>query len=331
MSVIWMLAAMLLVGTQETVQEPINIVYQENTITQIQPSDYVYDLPAGPLINESKLDALIKKVAEQVETQPRNAVLDGAGRIVPEKPGTKLFAAEFRRRLYGGIFERGQSTLEVPLRPVFPRVDSEILSAIKVNAIGSYSTYFNSRNRNRSSNIGLSAQAINNTVIFPGEKFSFNGIVGQRTREKGYLRAPVIVRGELYEDIGGGICQVSSTLFNAADRAGLTIVERFSHSRNVHYVPPGRDATVSWYGPDFVFVNPYNHPVLIRAYAGPGSVSVSIYSSDMLEMRPREVPGASRTLPEEVRLEERGVSGTGTDTDTDTDTGTGTGTGTGTQ
>ncbi|OUS77800.1 hypothetical protein B1748_03185 [Paenibacillus sp. MY03] len=310
MSLTWILAAMMLIGTRETAQEPINIVHQGETLSQIQQSDYIHDLPVGPLIDESKLDALIKHVAERVETEPRNAVLDGAGRIVPEKPGMKLHGAEFRRRLYGSMFEKGGVELEVPLRPVFPRVDSEVLSAIKVNAIGSYSTYFNSRNRNRSSNIVLSAKAINNTVIFPGEKFSFNGTVGKRTREKGYLRAPVIVRGELYEDIGGGICQVSSTLYNAADRAGLTIVERYSHSRNVHYVPPGRDATVSWYGPDFVFVNPYNHPVLIRAYAGPGSVSVTIFSSDMLETRPREVPGASRTLPEEVDLEERGVNGT---------------------
>lgn len=86
-----------------------------------------------------------------------------------------------------------------------------------------------------------------------------------RTPDKGYMKAPVIVRGELSEGVGGGICQVSSTLFNAVDRAGLEIVQRYSHSRRVPYVPPGRDATVSWGGPDLRFQNKYNQPVLIRA------------------------------------------------------------------
>lgn len=304
-----MLAALLLTGSPAAGQPSLDIVHQGETVLRVNQSDYINDISGLPLIDEGKLDELIRRVAELVETAPRNAMLNGAGAIVPERPGTKLHATEFRSRFYSDVYEGGEHRLDVPLRPVYPRVDSEILSNIKLNAIGSYATYFNSRNRNRASNIALSAEAINNVVVFPGERFSFNGTVGMRTREKGYLRAPVIVRGELYEDIGGGICQVSSTLFNAADRAGLAITERFSHSRNVHYVPAGRDATVSWYGPDFAFTNPYNHPILIRAFAGVGSVSVAIYSSDMLETRPREVPGASRTLPEEVRVENGGASG----------------------
>ena len=156
---------------------------------------------------------------------------------------------------------------------VFPRVDGELLAEIKEKPIGHYVTYYNARNRNRSHNIRLAAAAINNTVLFPGETFSFNAVVGKRTKEKGYLQAPIIVRGELAEGIGGGICQVSSTLFNATDRAGLYIVKRYSHSRNVPYVRPGRDATVSWDGPDFVFQNRYNQPILIRAQAVPGKFS----------------------------------------------------------
>src|SRR5699024_8549970 len=102
------------------------------------------------------------------------------------------------------------------------------------------------------------------------ETFSFNNVVGKRTKEKGYKKAPVIVKGELAEDIGGGICQVSSTLFNAVNLQGIEIVERYSHSREVPYVPPGKDATVSWWGPDFVFKNRYSHPVLIRAIVEKG-------------------------------------------------------------
>ncbi|MFP3440966.1 VanW family protein, partial [Pantoea sp. SIMBA_133] len=116
-------------------------------------------------------------------------------------------------------------------------------------------THFRKNNLERTSNIELAAEAINNTVVFPGETFSFNQTVGKRTKERGYLPAPIIVKGELSEGIGGGICQVSSTLFNAVDQAGVQIIERYSHSRSVPYVKPGRDATVSWYGPDFSFRN----------------------------------------------------------------------------
>lgn len=273
----------------------------------ISMADYMYPLPVGPLIDEDRLNKLMDGIAGAVERDPVNATLDGAGRIVPERPGLKLERKAFKRLFYGYMLEGEPQRLEVPLRSIYPRVDSEVLSGIKVRQIGHYATYYNSRNRNRSSNIALAAKAINNHVVFPGERFSFNQTVGKRTKEKGYLRAPVIVRGEMNEDIGGGICQISSTLFNAVDRAGLTIVERFTHSRSVHYVPAGRDATVSWYGPDFVFENRYDQPILIRAYANAGAVNISIYSSELIEPQPREVPSASKKLPEEVNMDERSV------------------------
>jgi hypothetical protein len=110
------------------------------------------------------------------------------------------------------------------------------------------------------------------------------------------------VRGELSEGIGGGICQVSTTLFNSVDRAGLKIIQRYSHSRNVPYVPPGRDATVSWEGPDFTFTNQYNQPILIRASAGGGTVVISLYSSHIIEYKPRVVPSIIKLLPKEILL-----------------------------
>jgi len=154
-------------------------------------------------------------------------------------------------------------------------------------------TSFNNSNKKRTNNIKLAVAAINNYVIFPGETFSFNRVVGKRTAAKGYLKAKVIVRGEYAEDIGGGICQVSSTLFNAVDNAGLKIVQRFSHSRKVPYIPPGRDATVSWYGPDFVFKNKYNQPVLIQAKTLGNLLIIKLYSSDVVEYDPKQVPKPS--------------------------------------
>jgi vancomycin resistance protein YoaR len=192
----------------------------------------------------------------------------------------------------------------VPLSEIYPKVDSELLADIRIQQIGQYVTYFNSYNKSRSHNIFLAAKAIDNHVIFPNETFSFNKVVGKRTLEKGYLRAPIIVKGELSEGVGGGICQVSSTLYNAADRAGLKIVERYSHSRNVPYVPSGRDATVSWYGPDFRFQNQYNQPILIRAKRIGGTMIVTLYSSDVINYEPRVVPSAESQLPKEINVEQ---------------------------
>jgi vancomycin resistance protein YoaR len=149
----------------------------------------------------------------------------------------------------------------------------------------------------------LATEKINNTVVFPGEVFSFNGVVGKRTKEKGYKKAPVIVKGELSEDIGGGICQVSSTLFNAVDQAGVIILERYHHSKRVPYVPQGRDATVSWYGPDFTFRNAYNQPLLIRAKILGGQVIITVHSSDLINVKRRKVPSASKQLPQERQVD----------------------------
>ncbi|RUS48267.1 hypothetical protein ELR57_05280 [Cohnella sp. AR92] len=281
--------------------DTISLLHNGEKIAQVERSSYT--LPSFPLVNPIRMDELLAKIDRKVLTPPQNAYIGDSGRIVPEKAGAKLdsrkFADRFQHYYYGG----GQVSFEIPLKPTYAKVDSELLSLIREKPIGQYATYFNSNNRNRAKNIALSAKAIDNRVVFPGEKFSFNQTVGRRDSSKGYVRAPIIVRGELSEGIGGGICQVSSTLFNAADRAGLRILERYSHSRHVPYVMPGRDATVSWGGPDFVFSNPYNQPVLIRAFAGAGSLYVSIYSSEQLDYAPRHVPRMSRRIPEEIAVD----------------------------
>ncbi len=259
-----------------------------------------YWLPGTTLVDSDKLHALTERLKKRVYVPPRNAAWNAQRAIVPEANGRGLDEARFLALFYERVGGQGQSELQVPLRELYPRVDSELLQQLSEKVIGQYTTYYNVRNKNRSHNIALAAEAIDNAVIFPGETFSFNGVVGKRTKEKGYLNAPVIVKGELSEGVGGGICQVSSTLFNAVDRAGLKIVQRYSHSRNVTYVQPGRDATVSWYGPDFVFENGYDVPVLIRAGAGRGSVYIAVYSAETLVHQARRVPPMTRAIPEEV-------------------------------
>ncbi|MFE8699588.1 VanW family protein [Cytobacillus sp. FJAT-54145] len=264
--------------------------------------DYSLPLPGSPLLDLEKVDQLAKELSEKIYVSPKNAKLNDVGQMVPEELGVKLNEKEFKSQFVEYFYQNSQSNMKIPTLSVYPKVDSELLSHIKNKQIGYYVTYFNSHNKTRSHNIRLSAEAINNHVVFPGEKFSFNEVVGRRTEAKGYLKAPVIVRGELSEGIGGGICQVSSTLFNAVDRAGMDIIERYSHSKSVPYVPPGRDATVSWYGPDFSFKNMTNQPILIRSKAVGGTIFVMIYSSDLINNEPRNVQSMSIDLPKEIHL-----------------------------
>ncbi|MDD9265860.1 VanW family protein [Paenibacillus sp. GCM10023248] len=295
----WIAICMLLL--QQTFA-PDQAMKGEKTELQanIQREAYMLDYVNLPIIDTEQLNRLMTEIEKKSYRKPVNATINDSGSIVKEVPGARLNRKAFVERFYEHFYRSGPMTFEVPVTPVYPKVDSELMASIRAHPIGYYVTYFNSNNKHRYTNIKLATQAINNHVVLPGETFSFNGVVGVRTRSRGYMPAKVIVRGEFSEGIGGGICQISSTLFNAADRAGLTILERYSHSRSVPYVPAGRDATVNWGGPDFSFKNDYNQPILIRAQALPGRIYVTIYSSENIQHKPRHVPGASKLLPEEI-------------------------------
>jgi vancomycin resistance protein YoaR len=276
---------------QPEVIADLTIFHENKPIMTITRSDLSIPLQDFPLADTAKLQNVMDQLDQTIRKEPIDATLGNYGQIIPEQPGVQVNKNAFKDLFYTFFYQTGSSSFELPIRRIYPRVDSELLENVKTKLIGQYVTYFNSYNHERSHNIDLATNAINNHVVFPGETFSFNQTVGQRTKEKGYLPAPIIVKGELAEGIGGGICQVSSTLFNAADRSGLEIVKRFSHSKRVPYVPPGRDATVSWYGPDFSFKNQYNQPVLIRAKAHHGMMFVQVYSSEDINNQPKHVPG----------------------------------------
>lgn len=287
----------LLLLQQPGAAEKFIIEHQGQQIAAIHQSEI--SCPGVTIVDDSKLNKLMDSVDRQVRIAPINASLNGHGGILPEQNGVKLDRELFTEQMYHYIYRDGTTKAQAPLQIEYPKVDSELLSHIREKQIGQYTTFYNTRNKNRSLNIKLAAESINNHVVFPGETFSFNEVVGQRTVERGYVRAPIIVKGELSEGVGGGICQISSTLFNAVDRAGLQIGKRYSHTRNVTYVPPGRDATVSWNGPDFTFHNNYNQPILIRAFSYGGRVHIGIYSSEEIRYEKRDVPGAAKELPEE--------------------------------
>jgi vancomycin resistance protein YoaR len=292
MNLSWILGVMLLVQ-QVNLPDGFVITKDGHRISTINRTEFSIAHPDMLILDAQKYMQFLDRLDYDFSITPLNAGLDRNGNIISERVGYRINRQAFTEQFYAYFFDRRSTNLEIPMLSVYPKVDSELLGNIRSNRIGSYVTSFNLSNKKRTNNIKLAVNAINNYVIFPGETFSFNQVVGKRTAAKGYLKAKVIVRGEFSEDIGGGICQVSSTLFNAVDSAGLKIVQRFSHSRKVPYIPPGRDATVSWYGPDFSFKNKYNQPVLIQARVQGNLLIIKLYSSDVIEYKPREIPNPS--------------------------------------
>ncbi len=153
--------------------------------------------------------------------------------------------------------------------------------------LASYTTHFDSNNVNRTHNIEIASTKINGTLLRKGEVFSFNDVVGERTAEAGFDDAPVMIEGKLVPGIGGGICQVSSTLFNSALLSGMDIVERTPHFEPVSYIPAGRDATVAYGYLDFQFKNSYNHVVYILSTISGGELT--IYVIGVKEDKPQSV------------------------------------------
>lgn len=169
-------------------------------------------------------------------------------------------------------------TYTIPLKTLYPDVTTnEIGTEAFPDKLATYSTSYASSNANRSTNIALAASKINGTVLMPGEEFSFNGTVGKRTAANGFKTATVYSNGQVTTDYGGGICQVSSTLYNTVLKANLEITNRVNHTFTVGYVPIGLDATVSWGSPDFKFKNNRSYPIKIVATTSNKRLTISVF------------------------------------------------------
>lgn len=174
------------------------------------------------------------------------------------------------------------------VNPVFIKIKPIITSVeLKKNVqiISSYSTTMLDRREARVNNIDLAVDEINFHILQPGEEFSFNDVLGRRTKDKGYKKAPIIIKTKKGpkkgKGVGGGICQVSTTLYNAARKAGLDIMERHPHSKDIKYAPRGHDATVVYGGADLKIKNSRKYPIMIRAYLGEKTVTVEIIENRM--------------------------------------------------
>lgn len=191
--------------------------------------------------------------------------------IDPEELYGKMSALLDQGDYYGSV-------TVIPEKLLADVTKTELMNGFR--KISSYTTKTTS-NKNRNTNIRLSAEAINGRTVMPGEIFSFNGTTGERTAERGYREAAAISGGQSKDEIGGGVCQTSSTLFNAVARADLEIVERNPHAWPSSYVEKGLDATVNWPGLDFKFKNNTDYPIFIVAGYSNQKVTVELYGMSL--------------------------------------------------
>ena len=176
------------------------------------------------------------------------------------------------------ILETPSEQYTIPLKTLYPQVSTnDIGFEAFPDLLSDFSTSFSSSSYSRSTNIELAAAKVNGVVLMPGETFSFNQTVGQRTTAAGFKEAAAYSNGQVVQEVGGGICQVSSTIYNAVLYANLEITERTNHYFNPGYVKAGLDATVSWGGPDFKFTNNRDYPIKIMTDTSGKVVRVYIY------------------------------------------------------
>lgn len=220
----------------------------------------------------TEVQSVVEEMAVRYQKLPVEPTLEkDTGEILPGREGYVINVEDTAKRV---ISAAEGTNVTLVLNRIKPRHSTKDLKFASTS-LGSYATSFQGSSE-RYSNIKLAVRSINNTVIWPGELFSFNEVVGPRTPERGYLPAPIILLGSSSIDYGGGVCQVSSTLFNAAANAGIKIVERHGHSKPVGYVPEGRDATVSYDDLDLKLSNNQYGPVIIKAGVSSGNIWVEI-------------------------------------------------------
>jgi vancomycin resistance protein YoaR len=227
-------------------------------------------------------DAWFEQLRKRVEHPPVNAnfeVFPGGIRVVADKDGLGLDVPATAKSLLAAAVAPGART--APLVVHTTKAERSLAEAQAMGITGVVGSYYTTYGgiANRLHNVALVANLIDGTLIAPGKTFSFNSTTGERTPEKGFLEAPVIINGELQTGLGGGVCQVSTTVFNAAYEAGLPITQRSNHALYISHYPLGRDATVNYPDQDLKFTNDTGKWLLLRTFVGSGSLTVNLYGT----------------------------------------------------
>jgi vancomycin resistance protein YoaR len=275
--------------------------------------------------------ARLHQLFADAETQPQDAQIvvhaEGGITVLPSRDGIVLDMPRLVDDLDAAASGGGLRQVVVALQPALPGLTSDDVATMGLASLGSqFTTYFDASNPGRATNIALAAKLVDGTIVQPGATFSLNATMGPRSVNRGFDYAPVIAGdGVLRQGVGGGICQYATTLYNAVFFAGLPVVERHAHGLLIAHYPVGRDATVSWGGPDFKFRNDTARAVMIRSWVegdaltvalvGKTGRSVAYTTGDYYDIRK---PASSRSdprvvydadLPSGVTRWEQGVDG----------------------
>lgn len=282
-----------------------------------------YEVPVNLRYSEEQLKKVLEQWAGKIDRPAKNASLNlDTGKIIPAQTGYRMDREKNKDQVLQALREQ-QTRIPIIVEEILPHISAEDIekSGVK-DLLGIYTTYFNSNDINRTENIRLAVDKINGTLIQPGEVFSYNEIVGPRDTQHGFKEGLEIVNGEFVPGIGGGVCQVSSTLYNAVLYAGMQIVERTNHSKPLSYVPLGRDATVAYGYLDFKFVNNLKTPILVLAEIQGNQLKMGVFGKEIpgetikiLVVDRKEIPpGVTQKADPllyvgETKLEQAGIPG----------------------
>jgi vancomycin resistance protein YoaR len=232
----------------------------------------------------ARVGTAIKSLTKGLGQPARNAKFlasNGSVRISPSRVGRGPDLVTLASELASACVSGTARTAAVKLVETQPKLTTAAAKEMGISdRISSFTTTYAGSSSARVNNVHKLAKALDMKLVAPGGVFSFNGAAGERTAAKGYQEAPAIVNGKLVPQLGGGVCQVGTTFFNAVFFSGLPVVERRNHSFYISHYPKGRDATVSWGGPDFKFKNDTKGWILIRTATTTGSLTISLYGTD---------------------------------------------------
>ena len=231
------------------------------------------EIPVEP-VQRKEID--IEQIHKDIYKEAKNAYYTTNPRKVYKEEYGIDFAISMEQAKQ--MLSEDKEQYEIKLKEVRPKITvADLDSAAYPDLLSTFTTYYGTADTGRNTNIALAAKSINSVVLMPGETFSFNNLIGECSARTGYKESTVYENGQVAKGIGGGICQVSSTLYNAVLRSNLEIVERRNHGLGVTYVPAGLDATVAIGYIDFKFKNNRDYPVKVVAYVGTGNITCEIY------------------------------------------------------
>lgn len=256
------------------------VVDLDNTIKSIKKSLTDYSFLTKPielsLIKQGPKDVDIDKIYKEVHKAPKDAYYTTKPYAVyPSETGIdfKISLDEAKQKVASAKKE-----CTIPLKTVYPKVTTNMIGKEAFpNLLGQFSTHYPASNVGRTTNLKLAANKINGTVLLPGETFSYNKVVGERTISAGYKNAPIYQNGQVVDGLGGGVCQISTTLFNAVLFANLKIDELYNHQFVPSYVGAGRDATVAYGSKDFKFTNSRKYAIKLECSVSGGIATFKIY------------------------------------------------------